>query len=366
MNRFRRDVDQTFELIGLSNTSPNEANESRESHTLVSPFDQNDFGPTDDVEINDGYSDVTNLLSTSDSIREIGDLFQSDLFLIGVDKLALGMCPWGKKEEAIYEWDTKRLLNHHSPGFEFTKTFIAMSGHKVFVYLKENATDSSLYMKISFNPSENRRLVSIDDSVKIAESIIKETESLVFLPKGIGEVRIQTLHLTADFFPVNDLADVLRTIETAKPKKGWQHSTHRSSGKYGGVSVTHKTKTAGAIIAYDKSAQAGLSQPTLRIEAKVSKKARNKYGLIALSDLTEPRSRDAFVDLVSPFVNVLEARKPLGEDLSFRPQTIAEAVGAMWLSQNNFSLAFNKSSTDRHRKVYRSLGITHTDDLLGN
>jgi hypothetical protein len=117
-------------------------------------------------------------------------------------------------------------------------------------------------------------------------------------------------------------------------------------------------------MAYNKSAQAGLPEPTLRIEAKVFKKARSKYGLNQLRDLTKERAQDTFLDLIEPFTTALETQPKLSMFSEVRPSAIAEAVGAMWCMENQIHLPFPRSATARHRNVYRTIGINRTDDLL--
>jgi hypothetical protein len=355
---------QRIDANGLSNTFPKIQEDVYDKEQELNTDEWNDPEYDFWADPFDEYTDVTNRSASPLTNDEISDLLRHRQVLIGIDKLAFGMYPWSIRPEAEYEWDTKKFLNNHRPGHEYTRTFISVTGHKVFVYLKTNADGSPPFMKVSFNPSEGSHLVSVADSLEIARAIIDETETLVVHAGDINDSTIQTVHITADFAPIADLQYALRTTEAARPKKGWQPIVRRSTGHRGGVSVTHKTKSAGEVMAYDKSAEAGLPEPTLRIEAKVFKKARSKYGLNQLRDLTDERAQDTFLDLIEPFTAALEMKPRLSKLPEIRPAAIAEAVGAMWCLENQIHLPFARSATARHRNVYRTIGINRTDDLL--
>jgi hypothetical protein len=355
---------QRIDANGLSNTFPKIQEDTYDKEQALKTDEWNDPEYDFWADPFDEYTDVTNRSASLFTNEEISYLLRHRQVLIGIDKLAFGMYPWSIRPEAEYEWDTKKVLNNHRPGYEYTRTFISVTGHKVFVYLKTNADDSPPFMKVSFNPSEGSHLVSVTDSLEIARAIVEETETLVVHAADINDSTIQMVHITADFAPVADLQGALRAVEVARAKKGWQPNVHRSIGYRGGVSVTHKTKTAGEVMAYNKSAQAGLPEPTLRIEAKVFKKARSKYGLNQLRDLTKERAQDTFLDLIEPFTTALETQPKLSVFSEIRPSAIAEAVGAMWCTENQIHLSFPRSAKARHRNVCRTIGINRTDDLL--
>ncbi len=359
-----------IEAFGLSTTCPNNGidnihrlrNGPQEQGGNHEESDDDDYDFWEDPK--SVYADMTNRSDEPLTQQDISNLLNGNQLQLGIDKLVLQTFPWALQPGTEWEWDQTSTQNNHRPGIRRTKTHIATTGHKVHMWLSEPADDGPLRLKLSFNPSEKRSLVSLNDTLAITLQILEETEDLVELTGTPGDIRILEIHITADCAPVDNLPATLAALESSEPKKGWISSVTTGRSKRSGKTIKHSTKTAGEIVAYDKSAEAGLNEPTLRIEAKVSNKARAKYGLTEIRDLTEASIQHAFNDLTSPFREALinqPDRTPLA---TLPPRAIAEAVGAMWCKENHIHLPFCRSANSRHRKLYKQFGITRTDDLL--
>jgi hypothetical protein len=297
------------------------------------------------------------------SVADVGLLLQSEGLRLGIDKLVLyseplQLCAW--------EFDTTSVIHGEVSQGAGLKYFPLPSGHDVRVSLRVSPEGVPFRMQTSFNPSQDRPLVALPDALALAEEVWAETAQLVEHAHPVADARIGRVDVAADFAPIEEMDAVFCALNMAAPKKHWTTQAIASTGTRGGATVKHSTKTAGEITAYDKSAQARLSVPTLRIEAKVFKTARKKLGLQYVRDLNDRSVRQAFDTLVEPFVAAL-VHRPLAAvaPQGVRHRKVVEAIGELRLRELGLEGVLPLSSERRRelREIIRHLGILKTEDL---
>ena len=171
---------------------------------------------------------------------------------------------------------------------------------------------------ITFNPSRiidphGTTCASWDETLIAIQGVVQIAYNHVFNCKTIlDELDVYSLHLAADFAPVPDMQRVLKKAQQLEVYRRAKPMTYMSAGGKRIESVYLTTRTQGKIKFYDKSVEANLSVPTLRIEQETTRKFHTAHGLSKVGDITDDVIQELFKTELGP---VIKALKPTEENL---------------------------------------------------
>jgi hypothetical protein len=311
------------------------------------------------------YPDMTNRFSVPQGLTEVGSVLTSTDLLLGIDFLTLFIRPLDFIEEAIWEWDRTSSPNDGTQVVVRKTKRIISTGHTVDLFHCHWEDTGQMFLVAAFNPSEGGSLVDLESALEISSAVYADIGELVVLEEPLETVRLGRVDVTADIAPIANMSALSKAIASATPKVRWGKNDFQGSGSRGGRTVEHWTKTQGKIMFYDKSAEAGISVPTARFEARIEKQARKKRGLVYVADLTAKNIREAFDFYIQPFLYPLATSVGLVATVEgFGPRITTEAIGALWCEEMGIPIQVNANRKVKHRQVIRSLGIVTTQDLI--
>lgn len=220
---------------------------------------------------------------------------------LGIDKVRIGfnlIPPYFRDEDAL-QW---------APG-----------GRRASWPLTEHV-DLSLYTNkvkgvqrgyITFNPARvidphGTTCASWDETLvmigKCAEIAYKQF--FVFKP-SLADLDLYGLHLTADFAPI---ADMQRTLDKAKRLRVFRGSKPHGYFSADGAnleSVYFNSASRGQVKFYDKSVQANLEIPTLRVEFETNRALHRTDGITKVRDVNSSVLERLFRSHVEPLIRSL-------------------------------------------------------------
>jgi hypothetical protein len=351
--------------VGLSNTS--QSSEASPTCNHLHYGDEKDPNVNLDCPWAPLMTDYETAINTADhplAAKEIGEILSSEHLQIGIDKLDFMTEPLYMHEQARWEFDTTTVRNDHQPGVEYRTSLILSGGQLIRLYCREPQENAPIFLSVTFNPSQNRSLATIDQALKIGEEAWDAISDLFVLPGTFHTARINRLDISADITPIADLRGVLNALNHVTPRPRWKRTNVESTGATGGITVSHSTKTFGAITVYDKSAQASLDTPTIRFEAKLYKGARKKFDLQHVHQINETSARKAFDHFVDPFRLALLRQLDLSAAINqFCERRTIEAIGFLCCSTNGIPLTPSRERTYLLRRIIKTLGVNSIDEL---
>ena len=171
---------------------------------------------------------------------------------------------------------------------------------------------------LTFNPSRiidphGTTCSSWEETLRAISGVAQIAWNHVFIfQPTLLELDVYSLHLAADFAPVPDMQRVLKKAQQLEVYRRVKPITYMSAGGKRIESVYLTTRTQGKIKFYDKSVEANLSVPTLRIEQETSRKFHTAHGLSKVGDISEDVIQELFKTELGP---VIKALKPTEENL---------------------------------------------------
>ncbi|MCD9624200.1 hypothetical protein [Rhabdothermincola salaria] len=313
----------------------------------------------DDREPADKTTQAISPVTFSDAQR----LLQDPSLEIGIDKVEL-CAPITTVNITPYECDKFTMHQSVATGGSWLLTKELSGGQtiRISAFFRGDATGGSI--TATFNPSQDGPLLGLDAAQPFLEEAFHEMMDVSAVAVPQEDVRIQRLDLAVDFSPIADMRMFFVAARAVKPRPQW-HSVHYAPGSRRGETIYHKAKTVGEVRIYDKSAQAGLSEPTVRFEASLKRRPLKKHGLDTLGNLSEARLRAAFDDLMTPFypgtTPILGLNDLLEEGVKTRH--LAEAIGARLLKECGLDPGYPDARVRQHRKIWNQLGLASTDEL---
>ena len=165
---------------------------------------------------------------------------------------------------------------------------------------------------ITFNPSRiidpngttcaswDESLVAIGGCAQIAYR-----ELFIFEPT-LYDLDLYSLHMTADFAPIPDMQRVMKKAQELEPFRRVKPRPFLSTGGKAIESVSFKSSAQGQIKIYDKSVEAKLPVPTLRIEWEMTRKFFYAKGLKKVGDITDDVIQNLFQTQLGPVIKALK------------------------------------------------------------
>ena len=228
---------------------------------------------------------------------------------VGIDKVRVGCILKPPYYRAKEDWQPAKEGN--------MKTWYPITEETGFsAYMNSNRGVVRGY--ITFNPSRiidphGTTCASWDETLIAIQGVVQIAYNHVFNCKTIlDELDVYSLHLAADFAPVPDMQRVLKKAQQLEVYRRVKPTTYMSAGGKRIETVYLTTRTKGKIKFYDKSVEANLSVPTLRIEQETTRKFHTAHGLSKVGDITDDVIQELFKTELGP---VIKALKPTEENL---------------------------------------------------
>jgi hypothetical protein len=220
---------------------------------------------------------------------------------VGIDKVRIGciLKPPYYRDENDLNWGPKG----GSTSWPLTDT------EKVYLYT--NVINGVHRGYMTFNPARiidpcGITCASWDETLEAIERIarIAYEQFFVFEPTTNG-LDMYGMHLTADFAPIPDMQRVLnkakesRAFKRIKPRGFWSEDGSRIE------SVYFNSKSRGTLKFYDKSVEANLAIPMLRIEYETVRPLHKAEGLEKVEDINKSVIDGLFKSRIEPVVKAI-------------------------------------------------------------
>jgi hypothetical protein len=221
---------------------------------------------------------------------------------VGIDKVRVGVVlkdPYLRDED---DW-----LPTNDGGMKASWPITEETG--IFAYVNSYRGVARGY--ITFNPSriidpKGTTCASWDETlVAIGGCAERAYRELFIFEPTLYDLDMYSLHMTADFAPIPDMQRVMKKTQQLEVFRRVKPRTFLSTGGKAIESVYFKTSTQGQIKFYDKSVEANLSVPTLRIEWEIPRKFFVANGLPKVGDITDDVIQNLFETKLGPVIKAL-------------------------------------------------------------
>ena len=221
---------------------------------------------------------------------------------VGIDKVRVGVVlkdPYLRDED---DW-----LPTNDGGMKASWPITEETG--IFAYVNSYRGVARGY--ITFNPSRiidpnGTTCASWDETlVAIGGCAERAYRELFIFEPTLYDLDMYTLHMTADFAPIPDMQRVMKKAQQLEVFRRVKPRTFLSAGGKAIESVYFQTSTQGQIKFYDKSVEANLSVPTLRIEWEIPRKFFVANGLPKVGDITDDVIQNLFETKLGPVIKAL-------------------------------------------------------------
>lgn len=255
-------------------------------------------------------------------------------------------------------------------------------GGKAFWPITEQ-TSMSLYTNrkkgvyrgyITFNPAKiidpcgitctswDETLVAIGGCAQMAYE-----QFFVFEPT-LYDLEMYGMHLAADFPHIPDMQRVLNKAKESRAFRGIKPMGYWSADGRRLESVYFKTKSRGTLKFYDKSVEANLAIPMLRIEYETVRPLHKATGLSKVKDINESVIRDLFKSRIEPVVKAINPTRERHVDqiLSNKSdaKTLIHICGIEFLNRLGIYPPLSQSIKDNRRDFDRKYFYTQIEDIL--
>jgi len=227
---------------------------------------------------------------------------------------------------------------------------------------------------IMFNPSKiidpngttcaswDETLVAIGGCAQIAYR-----ELFIFEPT-LYDLAMYSLHMTADFAPIPDMQRVMKKAQQLEVFRRVKPRTFLSAGGKAIESVYFKSNTQGQIKFYDKSVEANLSVPTLRIEWEISRKFFMANGLSKVGDITDDVIQNLFETKLGPVIKALKpTEEKLVDEILANPKetkTLLHICGREFLARLNIHPKITEQFKRNKREFDKKYFYVDIEDIL--
>jgi len=189
----------------------------------------------------------------------------------------------------------------------------------------------------------------------------------IFDPTTYG-LDMYGMHLTADFAPIPDMQRVLnkakevRAFRGVKPRGFWSEDGSRIE------SVYFNSKSRGTLKFYDKSVEANLAIPMLRIEYETVRPLHKAEGLTKVENLNESVIQNLFKSRIEPVVKALNPTKETLVDMILAnrrdAKTLIQICGREFLNRLGVYPPLGQTFKDNKRDFESKYHYSQIEDIL--
>ena len=284
---------------------------------------------------------------------------------VGIDKVRVGVVlkdPYLRDED---DW-----LPTNDGGMKASWPITEETG--IFAYVNSYRGVARGY--ITFNPSRiidpngttcaswDETLVAIGGCAQIAYR-----ELFIFEPT-LYDLDMYSLHMTADFAPIPDMQRVMKKAQQLEAFRRVKPRPFLSAGGKAIESVYFQTSTQGQIKFYDKSVEANLSVPTLRIEWEIPRKFFVANGLPKVGDITDDVIQNLFETKLGPVIKALKpTEEKLVDEILANPKetkTLLHICGREFLARLNIHPKINEQFKRNKREFDKKYFYVDIEDIL--
>ena len=282
---------------------------------------------------------------------------------LGIDKLKVVFPAFGPNPQ-FSDWSNTKVSTHEPFGATTTLEYDAPTDfHAEFrVGFKSSRKRGSMGW-VEFNPSRmshpDGRLTDVEGAVSCLNYVLDLAQDYVRFDQRPEQIALHRIDLTMDFAPVVEIQRPLYLATKIKPFLRSKPNVYYGP-KTGLIeSVTHKTRSTGSVLIYDKSVKEGWGTPTLRVEVQVSRRELKAKGPATLSEVSLEALRRLFHNRIASFAGLCIGSPPgqaqqilLDERLT---KHLIKAAGLEYLSASGLALPksdyFNKEDR-KFKKIY--------------
>lgn len=278
---------------------------------------------------------------------------------VGIDRIST----WAYASEYLTDptvWDHVTVGQGDGTSIRLKETIEVGDGVEVRIGFKEH--DVRAIVHVDLNPSSGRPLVGLPETLELLDEAWDHVRTNLGVPCAHADIRVSRIDLTQDFCPVKDMQTVLGIASRVKvPYRPTE--TRATNGALETVYIG-KARTRGYLTVYDKSAEAGLSDPTLRVEVRLRPEDLKAHGIDRIGALTEEALGIAYRATVEPLAISLpnKASSGLGRE-SASPRLVREAIGSLVLQEHGHAPECSRKKQAQHRRILNELGIRTTADI---
>ena len=291
---------------------------------------------------------LTNSKNLIPSLNNPFDMDTDTPINVGIDKVRIGciLKPPYYRDKEDFQWIGKG-----------GKAFWPVTDTEG-VYLFTNVMNGVPRGYLTFNPARiidpcGITCASWDETLEAIERIarIAYEQFFVFEPTTNG-LDMYGMHLTADFAPIPDMQRVLnkakeaRAFRGVKPRGFWSEDGSRIE------SVYFNSKSRGTLKFYDKSVEANLAIPMLRIEYETVRPLHKSSGLEKVEDINESVIDCLFKSRIEPVVKAISPTRERYVDQILAnkrdSKTLIQICGREFLAR--FGVFPTTGQTEKHNK----------------
>ena len=283
---------------------------------------------------------------------------------LGIDKVKVG-CVLIPPFHLDYE-----EMTPHEDGRKATWPITEHANLSMFTHKKRGVHRGYL----TFNPSRiidpfgitcatwNETLATIGLCAQIAYE-----QFFVFEP-NMNKLDMWSMHLSADFGPIADMQRVLNAAKNTQAFRGANPHAYFDTNGTDIQTVYFESATRGKFRIYDKTAQAGLSSPILRVEYETTRKLHMAEGTPKVGDMTNEVVQRLFKSRLEPLIRALNPlqRRSVDEIIANTAdtRTLIQICGREFLSQHSIYPPTGKTYVNNKRDFQKKYPYTRIEDIL--
>jgi hypothetical protein len=283
---------------------------------------------------------------------------------VGIDKVHVGciLQPPYYRDSQDLDWDSKGG----------STSWPLIGNEKVYLYT--NVINGVHRGYMTFNPAKiidpcGITCASWTETLEVIARVarIVHEQFFIFEPTTYG-LSIYSLHLTADFSPIPDMQRVMKKAMTLRAFRGKKPHAYFAPNGIDIQTVYFCSESRGKIRIYDKSVEAGLAVPTLRIEYETVRKLHKAEGTPLVGDITDETIQRLFRKRLEPVIKALNPTHERFVDQIIANRTdlkrLIQICGIEFLNRLGIYPPLSQSIKDNRRDFDKKYFYTQIEDIL--
>jgi len=226
---------------------------------------------------------------------------------IGIDKMKV-VFPVSSPRLPLNQWDSKSIRKMKYGASETAHIYVPTDLHsECSIGYNWNPVKGRIGW-VEFNPSKvmnsDGHLADIGEAYECLDHVLNIATGYLNFHIDAEDVSFHRLDVTVDLGPVIDLQRALYLARSARPYLRGKPELTLNQKTLEVETVMFKTRRTGTVLFYDKSAEAGLDEPTLRVEVQVLRRELMKKGPRNLGEFSLDLLRPLFLDRVATFATL--------------------------------------------------------------